>query len=187
MLYNSKNWKCHTHSQSRSYTEQIYCLLLIYLKQSKSKIGWTATSHHTVSTSKVSTSDLLYFFEILLDEKSITYYHAATLRPDHPISSLWHCRASAVMRNKLISILHLQIYHPHRRCRFCHHLYSISCAAQHIWTDYWPFLHTKHLPNHSRKNNSLQKNIFASNKQKISKEKDEQKWQKQSPKETGTV
>jgi len=43
------------------------------------------------------------------------------------------------------------IYRLHRRCKFCCHPYSTSYAAQHIWTDCWPFLHTKHLPNHTSK------------------------------------
>jgi len=37
---------------------------------------WASTSHHTLPTRKVSTSDLLP--EILFDEKSVTYNHPIT-------------------------------------------------------------------------------------------------------------
>jgi len=50
------------------------------LKWSKSKIGWKSNFHHTLPTSKISTSDLSHFLRCCLTKKSISYNHP----PTHP-------------------------------------------------------------------------------------------------------
>jgi len=45
-----------------------------------------------------STSDLLYFLRYRLTKKSITYNHTPSHPSIHPITSISHCRASAVLR-----------------------------------------------------------------------------------------
>ena len=68
----------------QSYIEQICRFLLMFLKQSNSKTGWTSTIHHILPTCNVSTSDLLYFLRSFsFWRKSITYNHRVS-RPT------WH-------------------------------------------------------------------------------------------------
>jgi len=75
--------------QLQLYTKEIYSL-----KQFKWKLGRASTSHHILPASKVSTSDPLYFLRHSLTKKVLLSNH----QPSHPISSIWHPIASAVLR-----------------------------------------------------------------------------------------
>jgi len=62
---------CHTHSQLRSYSEQIYRFLLTSLKQCYLKMRWASISHRILPKCKVSTWVCCVLPEILVISSNI--------------------------------------------------------------------------------------------------------------------